>query len=57
MERITIHIESEEKANLLLALLRSVDFIDDIQIESVAQAPVDDFFDLAGIWADREIDQ
>ena len=57
MERITIHVSSKEKANLLLEFLRSVEFIQDIQTESIASVPNGDFFDLAGIWEDRDIGQ
>ncbi len=66
MERITIRVNSKQKAQAVLALLRTVDFIDDIQEDSEFwtddqkeddQEEVTDFFALAGIWADRDIQQ
>ena len=59
MEQITIQINSKEKADLLLQLLRSLDFIDSVQVEvqSVAEGSEADFFAIAGIWQGRDITQ
>ena len=59
MEQITIHIINKEKADLLLRLLRSLDFIDVVEVvnHTVTEEAEADFFALAGIWQGREITQ
>jgi len=59
MEQITIHITNKEKADLLLRLLRSLDFIDVVEVEDhkVTKEAEADFFALAGIWQGRDITQ
>lgn len=59
MEQITIHVKDKEKAELLLQLLRSLDFIDVVGIEdhTVTEDSEADFFAMAGIWQGREITQ
>lgn len=59
MEQITIHISNKEKADLLLQLLRSLDFIDVVEVEDhkVTEESEADFFALAGIWQGRDITQ
>ena len=59
MEQITIHVKNKEKAELLLQLLRSLDFIDVVRIEdhTVTEESEADFFAMAGIWQGREITQ
>lgn len=59
MEQITIHIRNKEKADLLLQLLRSLDFIDDVKVEglNVTEESETDFFALAGIWQGRNVTQ
>ncbi len=63
METITIQVGSIQKARILLDLLRSVDFIENIQSKSSDVATTidseqsEDFFALAGLWAGRDIDQ
>lgn len=62
MEQITVLIPDREKANLLIELLHSLDFIADIQLVSrdvngrkIESATDEAFFSLAGLWADRDI--
>ena len=59
MEQITIHINNKEKADLLLQLLHSLDFIDVVKVEghTVTEEAEADFFALAGIWQGRDITQ
>jgi hypothetical protein len=60
MEQIVIHVRNKEKAALLFKLLRSLDFVEAIETseETVQTETADDeFFALAGIWADREVNQ
>lgn len=59
MEQITIHINNKEKADLLLRLLRSLEFIDVVEVadHKVSEESEADFFAMAGIWQEREITQ
>lgn len=60
MEQIIIQVSNKEKASLLFKLLRSLDFVEAIETSQEAHQPEttdDDFFALAGIWADRQVDQ
>ena len=59
MEQMVIRINNQRNASLLSNLLRSLDFVESIEINSDVK-PVtseDDFFALAGIWQDRDINQ
>ena len=60
MTQIVIHVQNNEKARLLLELLRSLDFVDTVETgeSSLSQTTTadNDFFALAGIWQEREID-
>jgi hypothetical protein len=61
MEQILISIKDKEKAKLLLELLKSLDFVDEVesrpQVDQVdtSLAGPSDFFALAGLWAGRDI--
>lgn len=59
MEQIVIQVQDKQKARLLSELLQSLDFVEmvttDHQENSVAETE-GDFFALAGIWEDRQID-
>lgn len=60
MEQIIIQVSNKEKASLLFKLLRSLDFVEAIETSQETHQPEttdDEFFALAGIWADRQIDQ
>ena len=60
MEQIVIQVSNKEKASLLFKLLRSLDFVEAIETSQEAYKPEttdDEFFALAGIWADRQVDQ
>ncbi len=60
MEQIIIQVSNKEKASLLFKLLRSLDFVEAIETSQEAHQPEttdDEFFALAGIWADRQVDQ
>lgn len=62
MTQFIIETHDEERANLLLELLRQLDVIDSIrkipQMEkgtALESNDSEDFFSLAGIWRDRDI--
>ncbi len=62
MEQIVIQIENKEKAQLLLELLKALDFVDLVNIRSeeaeldvTSQEESSDFFSLAGLWEGRDI--
>lgn len=59
MEQITIRVQNKEKAQLLFDLLRSLDFVVEVETSDDLQSEKDndDFFALAGLWADRDITQ
>jgi hypothetical protein len=59
MEQITIRVQNKEKAQLLSDLLRSLDFVVTVETSDDLRAEKgdDDFFALAGLWADRDITQ
>lgn len=61
MTQIIVRIRDERKAELLLELLASLDFVDVVESSFDAQdadGETDDadFFALAGIWEERRID-
>lgn len=64
MEQITILVENKEKVSLLSALLRALDFVKSVQVDTVEPDATEinkkntdvDFFSFAGIWKDRDID-
>ncbi len=64
MEQIIIQVKDKAKAKMLLELLVALDFVNSVKtsgIEEVEQEITEpeeslDFFSLAGLWADREID-
>ena len=62
MEQITLLIPNRDKAQLLIELLNSLDFIADIQLiseemngHSIDADGGESFLSLAGLWSDREI--
>ncbi len=59
MEQITIRVQNKEKAKLLFDLLRSLDFVEAVETtdELHSEKGNDDFFALAGLWANRDISQ
>jgi hypothetical protein len=61
MEQIVIQVQSKEKARLLSELLQSLDFVNLVTTTQQNNGTKDkdveaDFFALAGIWEDRQID-
>ena len=60
MEQIVIRVKTKEKAQLLLDLLASLDFVEMATMQSdqpeKTASREDDFFALAGLWAERDID-
>ncbi|MEM7124810.1 MAG: hypothetical protein AAF702_00700 [Chloroflexota bacterium] len=69
MKQITIFIENKEKVKLLSSLLNALDFVKSVRIDTVEIDRVEadteetnqedsnaDFFALAGIWNNRDID-
>lgn len=61
MEQIMVRVRDESKIDLLINLLGSLDFVDEVRTVNETEAPLDsgndaeDFFSLAGIWAGRDI--
>lgn len=62
MERILISVRDKAKAQLLLELLRSLDFVESVDEQSTEETVSQDslpksvdFFRLAGLWEGREI--
>lgn len=61
MEQVVVEVSDKAKARLLVELLSSMDFVESVTTSHQKSArkqmskPVD-FFSLAGIWADREVD-
>ena len=59
MAQIVIEVSNKKKAQLLLELLRSLDFIERItaheEVSTMETKSDDDFFALAGIWEGRDI--
>lgn len=59
MAQITIRIKDKDKAQKLMDLLSVLDFIDFIESndfeENKKSQSEDDFFAMAGIWADRDV--
>ena len=62
MKHVLLTIRDEAKAGPLLAFLRNLDFlgvipVDEATAEEWRQADEEAFFAMAGIWADRPLDQ
>ena len=60
MEQIVVRVQDKEKAKMLLDLLTALDFVDSVQAgqsKTSEQDAPEDFFELAGIWQDRDIGQ
>ncbi len=60
MEQITIHVKNKQKAQALISFLKNLDFIDEVTAKKTAtsttvQTNEADFFALAGLWAERDI--
>jgi hypothetical protein len=63
MEQIVVQVRDKEKAKMLLELLTALDFVDSVKTSQVEEAEGDitnqeeevDFFSLAGLWQDREV--
>ncbi|MFN8446505.1 MAG: hypothetical protein U0175_37285 [Caldilineaceae bacterium] len=64
MEEITILIKDKNKANLLTSFLQALDFVTSVRVThkkngkhiSASQKRDNDFFAVAGLWKDRNID-
>ena len=63
MEEIIIRVSDRKKAGTLLKFLKTLDYVDNVvsanlpQVDKLQKAGDIDFFDLAGIWAGRQISQ
>jgi len=62
MTQILVQVKDQKKSNVLLELLKSLDFVDSVYtINKEVDTPIAneddslDFFSMAGIWEDREI--
>lgn len=64
MEQITILVENKEKVSLLSALLKALDFVKSVRVDTIEtdaekiseRDSGSDFFSLSGIWKDRDIE-
>lgn len=59
MEQILVRVRDQSKMPLLLELLNALSFVDSVETTSQMEhdeMPTDDFFALAGLWQDHEID-
>lgn len=64
MEQITIIVESKEKTSLLFKLLKALDFVKSVQVDTIETDTEEfndkgidaEFFSVSGIWKDRDID-
>ena len=56
-EQITLRLLSEKKMSFLLELLRELEFVEVIEMRHAPGSTKgeSDFFDLAGLWADRDL--
>jgi hypothetical protein len=63
MEQIIIRVRDRKKADALLKFLKTLDYVENIvtanlpRADEPEKAGETDFFDLAGIWAGRDISQ
>jgi hypothetical protein len=61
MEQITIQVKSKQKAQALLNFLKTLDYIENVKtnhlsfFQTKSNANEDDFFNLAGLWAGRDV--
>ncbi len=61
MEQITIRIKDKRKARRLVDFLKTLDFVEKVSSSNLTGADdkkstlEEDFFALAGLWAEREI--
>ena len=60
MEQVVVEVSDKAKAKMLVEMLSSMDFVESVSTSHKKDArkrsrkPID-FFSLAGIWADRDI--
>jgi hypothetical protein len=61
MEQITIQVKSRQKAQALLNFLKTLDYIENVKTNHLSffqtkdKVNEDDFFNLAGLWARRDV--
>ncbi len=61
MEQITIRIKDKRKARRLIDFLKTLDFVEKVSssnltgIDDEKKTQEEDFFALAGLWAERDI--
>ncbi|MCC7190314.1 MAG: hypothetical protein IT312_16380 [Anaerolineales bacterium] len=61
MEQITIRVKDKKKAQTLLDYLKSLDFIESVSEQDLpaekqsSTSGADDFFSMAGFWAERNV--
>lgn len=64
MEQIVVQVKDKEKARVLFELLSALDFVDSVrtsvteELETTStaqQIELFDFFSLAGLWQDRDV--
>ncbi len=62
MEQITIQVRDKSKLASIFELLKTLDFVDIIDADKeehqvVSEGQAEDFFSLAGLWEDRDVQQ
>ena len=61
MEQITIRIKDKKKARTLVDFLKTLDFVEKVSssdlpnLDDDKKTQEDDFFALAGLWAERDV--
>ncbi len=61
MEQITIRIKDKKKARTLVDFLKTLDFVEKVSssdlpsVDDNKKTQEDDFFALAGLWAERDV--
>lgn len=60
MEQITIQVKNKQKAKALLNFLKTLDYIENVKTNHLSffqakDKSDDDFFNLAGLWAGRDV--
>ena len=52
MQQLIVQVADKEKAQMLLKIISALDFVNSVE---VVEDNTQNFFDLAGIWEDRDI--
>ena len=58
MEQLIIKVADKEKAQMLLAIISALDFVNSVEViedKTIISDDEEDFFSLAGLWENRNI--